>query len=308
MGFIDDKAAIVFGVTKNSGVAQNNALLDSLLVAEFDTGAELSQLVLGDGGHDGKAQFRVLVQGVDIVVLEEYANPAGQQLTGELDGIQSVSGEAGDFLCNHKVKFSGGGILYHAVKILPVPGGSAGNALVDIARDKGPGGIFLDEVLVIANLIAQGIQLLIGFGGDTGIEGDPQRKVINGLGAEKLPYVVYIHGVPLKFVVSCSVIMISYIVKFYNPELTGKSGNPSPDCRPFGFKLPFHGSGPIFDFDPHTVPLILRNQALGVERVVIIGQPQLLNRGLDGLFVWFRMVFIVFCHSKPPVHFLVFPG
>jgi len=189
-----------------------------------------------------------------------------------------------------------------------LPGGSAGYALVNIARDKGPGGIFPDEVLVIANLIAQGIQLLIGFGGNTGIEGDPQRKVINGLGAEKLPYVVYIHGVPLKFVVSCSIIMIAYIAKYYNPKLTGKSGNPSPDCRPFGFKLPFHGSGPIFDFDPHTVPLILRNQSLGVECVVIISQPQLLNRGLDGLFVWFRMVFIVFCHSKPPVHFLVFPG
>ncbi len=231
LGFIDDKAAIVFGVTKNSGVAQNNALLDGLLVAKFDTGTEFPQLVLGDGGHDGKPQLRILVQGVDIVILEEYANPAGQQLAGELNGIQSVSGEAGDFLCNHKVKFPGSGILYHAVKILPVPGGSAGDALVDIARDKGPGGIFLDEVLVIANLIAQGIQLLIGFGGNTGIEGDSQRKVINGLGVEKLPYVVYIHGVPLKFVVSCSIIMIAHITKFYNPELTGKSGNPLPDCR-----------------------------------------------------------------------------
>ena len=176
-------------------------------------------------------ELSFLVQGIDVVVLEEYANPAGQQLAGELNGIQSVSGEAGDFLCNHKVKFSGGGILYHAVKILPVPGGSAGNALVDIARDKGPGVIFLDEVLVIANLIAQGIQLLIGFGGDTGIERDPQRKVINGLSAEKLPYVVYIHGVPLKFVISCSIIMIAHIAKLYNPELTGKSGNPLPDCR-----------------------------------------------------------------------------
>ena len=59
-----------------------------------------------------------------------------------------------------------------------MPGGSAGYTLVNIARDKGPGGIFLDEVLVIANLIAQGIQLLIGFGRNTGIGGDPQRMVL----------------------------------------------------------------------------------------------------------------------------------
>ena len=92
------------------------------------------------------------------------------------------------------------------------------------------------------------------------------------------------------------------------PRIDWKKRQPAAGLPPEGLGLTLHGSGPIFDFDPHTVPLILGNQALGVERVVIIGQPQLLNRGLDGLFVWFRMVVIVFCHSKPPVHFLVFPG
>lgn len=92
------------------------------------------------------------------------------------------------------------------------------------------------------------------------------------------------------------------------PRIDWKKRQPVAGLPPEGLGLTLHGSGPIFDFDPHTVPLILGNQALGVERVVIIGQPQLLNGGLDGLFVWFRMVVIVFCHSKPPVHFLVFPG
>ena len=71
---VDDQPPIVFDVAEDAAVAQYDVLLDGLLVAEFDTGAKLPQLVLCDAGHDGQPQFRILIEGVDVVVLEKHAD------------------------------------------------------------------------------------------------------------------------------------------------------------------------------------------------------------------------------------------
>ena len=42
------------------------------MASEFDMGGELAQLIVGDGGHDGKAKLGILVKGVAVVCLEEH--------------------------------------------------------------------------------------------------------------------------------------------------------------------------------------------------------------------------------------------
>ena len=124
-------------------------------MAKADAAGELAQLILGDGGHDGKPQLSVLVQRIDVVILEEDRNPGGQQLAGEGDGIQRIAGKAGDLLGDDQIEGPGLGVLDHAVKILPLAGRDAGEPLVGIAGDIVPGGVLANEILVISHLIAQ---------------------------------------------------------------------------------------------------------------------------------------------------------
>ena len=154
---VDDQALILLAVAENPVVAQHHAVFDGLLVAEFYPAGQFSQLILGDGGHDGQPQLRVLVEGIDVVVLEKDADPVAQKLAGKLDGVQGIAGETGDFLGNYQVKFVLGRVVDHAVEVFPAFGGDAGQALVDIPGHKGPGDVFLDEILVILNLVAQGV-------------------------------------------------------------------------------------------------------------------------------------------------------
>ena len=52
-------------------IAQHHIGLDSLLMPEFHTGRQLSQFVLRDGGHDGQTKLRVLVNGIDVIILDK---------------------------------------------------------------------------------------------------------------------------------------------------------------------------------------------------------------------------------------------
>ena len=62
-------------------------------MAKFYAAAELAQLVLGNGRHDGQPQFGVLIEGVDVVILEEHAYAVTEELSRELDGVQRVTGK-----------------------------------------------------------------------------------------------------------------------------------------------------------------------------------------------------------------------
>ena len=163
-------------------------------MAKFHTARQLAQFILGDSGHDGQAQFGVLVKGVDVVVLEEHPYSGAEQLPGVEDGVQGVSGETGDFLGDDKVKESRLTVLHHAVEVLPLLGGGGGQTLVYIAWHILPGGIFADELLVVAHLIAQGVELFVALGGYPGVEGHPKRDIVDGFCAQGLTNAVYIHG------------------------------------------------------------------------------------------------------------------
>ena len=195
----NDKAAIFFGISKNPAVAQNDLVPDGLLMTEFHTGTELSQFILGDGGHDGQAKFGIFIQGVDIVVLEENTHTVTQQLAGILDGIQGITGKAGNFLGNHKIELVLCGILNHPVEILTLFRGDTGKTFVNVAGNKRPVLVSFDQILVVSDLIAQRVQLLITFGGNTGIVSNPQGDVINGFCAKQSPGEMNIHerGAPV---------------------------------------------------------------------------------------------------------------
>ena len=195
---VDDQPPVALCIAENAAVAQHHTLFDGLLMAEFHAGGELAQLVLGDGGHDGQAQLRILVECIDVVVLEKDAHARGEELPGVLDRVQRVAGEAGNFLGDDQIELPRLGVVHHAVEILAASGGNAGKALVDIARHERPGGIFADEVFIIADLVAQRVQLLVRFRGDAGVVGDAQRNVINALRPQLLPDRMYVHDGPFQ--------------------------------------------------------------------------------------------------------------
>ena len=95
-GFVNKQPAVILYIAKQPTVAQNHAVLDGLLVTEFHAAGELPKLFLGNGGHNGQAQFRISFQCEDIVVLEKYAHTALQQLPRKPDGIQGVTGKPKD--------------------------------------------------------------------------------------------------------------------------------------------------------------------------------------------------------------------
>ena len=210
---VDDQPPVALCIAENAAVAQHHALFDGLLMAEFHAGGELAQLVLGYGGHDGQAQFRILVQRIDVVVLEKDAHARGEELAGVLDGVQRVAGEAGDLLGDDKVELPRLRIVHHAVEVFAAPGGNAGQALVDVARHERPGGIFADEVFIIADLVAQRVELFVRFRGDAGVIGDAQRNVIDALCPQLLPDRMYVHGGPFHKV---RIIIFTYSISRFN--------------------------------------------------------------------------------------------
>ena len=143
-------------------------------MAELDTAGKLAQFVLRNGGHDGKPKFRVLVQGFDVVILEEYRNTNIQQVTGVLDGIQCVADETGYFFGEDQVEFAGFGIVNYPMEIFTFLCGYAGETFINIAGDIGPRCIFADEFFIVGNLVRQGVQLLLTVCGNTGIKGEPR--------------------------------------------------------------------------------------------------------------------------------------
>ena len=80
-----------------------------------------------------------------------------------MDGVQRVAGEAGDLLGDDQIEFILRRVIDHAVEVLPVLGGYAGQALVNVAGDERPCGVPADEVLIVLDLIAQRVQLFIRF-------------------------------------------------------------------------------------------------------------------------------------------------
>ena len=91
--FINDQFAVIFGITKHAAIAQDDSVLDGLLVTKLYTAAKLTELILGDRGHNGQSKLRIFIQSVDIIILEEYSDTGVEQIAGKLDGVQGVTGK-----------------------------------------------------------------------------------------------------------------------------------------------------------------------------------------------------------------------
>ena len=76
-------------------------------------------------------------------------------------------------------------------------------ALIDIALHERPCRIPANKVLIVADLIAQRIQLLVRLTGHTGIVGHPHGDIVYGSPSELLAHRMNVHGFsPLSFVLS----------------------------------------------------------------------------------------------------------
>ena len=122
LSLVNDQPAVFLAIAENTAVSQHHVILDGLLMAKFYAATKLAQLVLGNGRHDGQPQLGVLVEGVDVVVLEEHAHAVAKELPRELDRVQRVTGKTGDLLGDDQIKFVLRCILDHAVEVLTVLG------------------------------------------------------------------------------------------------------------------------------------------------------------------------------------------
>ena len=151
-------------------------------MSEFHTRGQLAKLVLCNRGHDCKAKLRILIEGIDVIVLEEYADTHIQKLSCVLQRVESVTCKSGDLLGDDEVEHILLGIADHSVEILSLLGGDARDALVDVARDESPAAYLFDFILIVCNLVGKGVQLLVGLLGNTGVKSNPQGNIVNALG------------------------------------------------------------------------------------------------------------------------------
>ena len=84
---------------------------------EFDSGGQLAKLVLCNRGHDREAKLRILIEGIDVIVLEEYADAHIQKLSCVLQRVESVTGKSGDLLGDDEVEHSFFCICNHLVEM-----------------------------------------------------------------------------------------------------------------------------------------------------------------------------------------------
>lgn len=120
----------VFVVAEQVVLSEQNAVLLRPLESEVCAFGQLTHLILCDRGHDGKPQFGVLVEGVDVVVLEVHAHAELQQLARVAQTVKRVSGETADLLGDNEIKRSAFGILDHFEELLAPLDRRAADALI----------------------------------------------------------------------------------------------------------------------------------------------------------------------------------
>lgn len=106
------------------------AVLDGLTLAPADIGGDGFTFGLGEGGVERNEEFTFRINGVDVLLLEDHGDAEASQLTGIADGIQRVSGEAGDRLGEDHIDLALPALADHAKELLAPAGGGSCDALV----------------------------------------------------------------------------------------------------------------------------------------------------------------------------------
>ena len=145
---------------------------------EFDSGGQLAKLVLCNRGHDCKAKLRILIEGIDVIVLEEYADTHIQKLSCVLQRVESVTGESGDLLGDDEVEHSFFCICNHFVEMFSFLRGDTRKSFVNVAGHVSPFFIFLYEFFVIRYLVIERVYLFICIRGYAGIKCYSQRNIV----------------------------------------------------------------------------------------------------------------------------------
>lgn len=73
----------------------------------------------GKAGHQGDEELTFAVQGIDVLFFKIYGDTGDLQFADRIQGIDSVTGEAGEGLCYDQIDVTGQGIRDHTIESLP---------------------------------------------------------------------------------------------------------------------------------------------------------------------------------------------
>ena len=154
------------------------AVFDGLALAPADIGGDGFALGLCEGGVERDEEFTFRIDGVDVLLLEDHGDAKAPQLTGVADGIQRISGEAGDRFGKDHVDLALSALADHTQEILTPAGGGSRDALIREDIHHCPLRIFHDLFGVEGFLVFVAGQLLLITGGDAAIGGNTQIPLL----------------------------------------------------------------------------------------------------------------------------------
>ena len=134
-------------------------------------------LLLGEGGVDGGDELAAHIGGIDALAFEADIDTQLLQLPHRLQTVLGVPGEAGDGFNEDLVDEPPAAVRHHALEILPLCGGGAGDALVGVDIHHAPFSLAGDQLGVVAVLRREGVELVIGVRADTSIGRYPQLRI-----------------------------------------------------------------------------------------------------------------------------------
>ena len=139
----------------------NLALLHGLPLAPSNIGADGLAFGLGEGAHKGQDQFRIHVQGVDVLLFEVDADTQLLQHPDVLQAIDGISGEPGDGFREDQVDLLLTAFADHAVELLAFLRRGTCDALIGINTCHGPFRVGHNFVRVVTALgLIAGLLLL----------------------------------------------------------------------------------------------------------------------------------------------------
>ena len=150
------------------------AVLDGLTLAPADISGDGFTFGLGEGGVERNEELTFRMNGVDVLLLEDHGDAETSQLTGIADGIQRVSGEAGDRLGEDHIDLALPALADHAKELLAPAGGGSCDALICEDVHHRPIRILHDLLGVERFLVLIAGQLLFITGGYAAVSGDAQ--------------------------------------------------------------------------------------------------------------------------------------
>ena len=148
------------------------AVLDGLTLAPADISGDGFTFGLGEGGVERNEELAFRINGVDVLLLEDHGDAETSQLTGIADGVQRISGEAGDRLGENHVDFALPALADHAKELFAPAGGGSCDTLVREDVHHRPIRILHDLLGVEGFLILIAGQLLLIAGGYAVVSGD----------------------------------------------------------------------------------------------------------------------------------------